>query len=169
MSVAKTKARRGGYSKFGSMRILRDGRVRFSARTHPGLPELDYLVIQGQGPAREGVVVRWRGNPIFHVFTVRHRVESTCFDYTLTPDALREAVSILRDAGNGLDRWIVPGLEWCQRDFAAMKSKDANREALMEAIPKLLRSAKARGAKQPKPKARSYRSNRNVNIRSSSA
>jgi hypothetical protein len=154
LSVAKTKARRGGYSKFGSMRILRDGRVRFSARTHPGLPELDYLVIQGQEPARDGVVVRWRGTPIFHVFTARHRVESTCFDYTLTPEALREAVSILRDAGNGLERWIVPGLQWCQRDFARMKSKDSNREALMAVIPQLLSSAQALSGKAPRTDGR---------------
>ena len=142
--MAGAKPLRGEYSKFGSIRILRDGRVRFSARTHPGLPELDYLVIHGQQPAKDGVVARWRGKAIFHLFTARHRVESTCFDYTLTPDALQEAVSVLRDAGNGLERWIVPGLEWCQRDFARMKSKDSNREALMAVIPEFLRSVRER-------------------------
>lgn len=148
--MARAKPRRSEYSKFGSIRILRDGRVRFSGRTHPGFPELDFLVIHGQEPARDGVVARWRGKAIFHLFTARNRVESTCFDYTLTPDALREAVSVLRDAGNGLERWIVPGLEWCQRDFARLKSKDSNREALMAVIPELLRSVRDRSKRRTK-------------------
>lgn len=40
------------------------------------------------------------------------RVLSACFDYQLGPDQLREAVRTLRRVTGGLERWVVPALEW---------------------------------------------------------
>jgi hypothetical protein len=122
------------------MRILRDGRVRFSAWTLPGLAQLDFTAIYHAGRVEPDyeVSVHWQGKPIFLVYVTRHRVASTCFAYPLTADELRQAVAVIRDAGNGLERWIAAGLEWTQASHA---QTGRNPEALKE-IPALLRSVR---------------------------
>jgi len=136
------RARRGNYRKFGSLRILPDGRVRFSAWTLQGLPALDFTAIH-DGAADPNYVIsaHWRGRSILHVYLTRHRVESTCFPFDLSSADLRQAVAVLRDAGNGLERWIIPALESTQRTLGGMKS-NPNPE-LLAAIPEVLRSARA--------------------------
>ncbi len=122
------------------MRILSDGRVRFSAWTIPGFSELDFTAIHGDrySPARYSVSVNWRGTIVLNVFIRRRRVESACFAYHLTPDVLRSAVAVLRDAGGGLERWIVPGLEYTQADLFG--SKTDPKWSLLQVIPEVLES-----------------------------
>jgi hypothetical protein len=107
--------------KYGSLRILRDGRVRFSPRTFLGLPGLEFSVCYGVGVAGGGHV--WdRANysidahhpekRTFLMLYISHdRLQSACFNFSSTPDEMRQAVALLRRAGGGIERWIVPGLE----------------------------------------------------------
>lgn len=114
--------------RYGSIRILRDGEVRFSAKTTPGLPELDfsvsYVTALGHGVYIEDranyvIDARWPGNSSFFVlFVDQRRVRSACFNFALSPDELRRAVGLLRRAGRGLERWIIPGLEMVQRSLS---------------------------------------------------
>lgn len=114
--------------RYGSLRILRDGQVRLSPRTLPDLPELDfsahYATDLGHGSyvedrANYSIYARWPGNSSFFIlYLTRQRVESACFDFHLSPDELRKAVGLLRKAGGGIERWIVPGLEWTQRQLS---------------------------------------------------
>jgi len=126
------------------MRILRDGRLRFSPWICPGLPQLDFMALHDADrvDANYSVHANWRGRPIFIVYVTRHRVESTCFAYQLTPDELREAVDIMRKAGGGIERWITAGLEWNQRSMARSKP-EPNRDAVLAILPELLESVRA--------------------------
>jgi hypothetical protein len=123
--------------------------VRFSEWTLPGLPELDVLAVHWTFPERGqpvfdsvnyGIDVRWRGQSTLLLFVRAHRVQSACFAYTLSPAVLREALSVLRRAGNGLERWIVPALEYTQADLFG--STLAKKQALLRAIPELLDSVR---------------------------
>jgi len=40
------------------------------------------------------------------------RVDTACFVYLLSPEQLQDAVGELRRATGGLERWIIPALEW---------------------------------------------------------
>lgn len=133
--------------KFGSIRVLRDGRVRFSAWTVPGLPQLAFVAhhrslglddVPVHDLASYNVSAELRGGPIFFLHITRHRVESAGFPYVLSPDALREAISVLRAAGNGLERWIIPALEHNQGS-AVMKRNYAETYRI---IPELLESCR---------------------------
>jgi len=118
--------------RYGSVRVLRDGRVRFSPKTLPGLAELDFSVEYACGlgdgtyvfdRVNYSVDARWPGNESFFVlWVVRHRVQSACFNFSLTPEELRKAVTLLRRAGGGLHRWIVPGLEQARDSLAQVSS-----------------------------------------------
>jgi len=156
MSSAKPRRSPGQNRKFGSLRILRDGRVRFSEWTLAGLPELDVLAVHWTFPERGrpvfdsvnyGIDVRWRGQSTLLLFLRAHRVQSACFAYTLSPAALREALSVLRTAGNGLERWIVPALEYTQADLFG--STLATKQALLRAIPGLLDSVRELPVAEP--------------------
>ena len=138
--MPRRNAKRGEYRRFGSIRILADGRVRFSPWTLPGLPLLDFTAIHDSDHVEPNYTIdaNWRGRGVFLVFLTRHRVESACFAYDLNPESLREAVSVLRDAGNGLERWIIPGLESTQRGLSSMK--DSANSELLAVIPELLES-----------------------------
>lgn len=46
------------------------------------------------------------------LYLSRGRMVSASFRFNLTPDELRTAVSTLRKAGHGIERWIMPGLEF---------------------------------------------------------
>ena len=48
---------------------------------------------------------------MLYLWLERNRVASASFPYDLTLDELRAVIAELRKAGNGLERWIVPGLE----------------------------------------------------------
>lgn len=125
--------------RYGSLRILRDGQVRFSARTLPGLPELDFSAHYGVGApggvhvwdrANYRISARWPGaSSFFMLYLARHRVVSACFNYGLTPDEMRRAVALLRKARGGLDRWIVPGLEYTRDSLAQIQANPGFRNA----------------------------------------
>jgi len=116
--------------KYGSLRVLRDGRVRFSARTFLGLPELDFSTQHGARLANGSHVWSQSDYSIcanlpekeafLFLYLSRGRVDSACFNYGLTPDELRKAVAVLRKAGGGLERWIVPGLEYTRDSITRM-------------------------------------------------
>jgi hypothetical protein len=128
--------------KFGSVRVLRDGRLRFSPWTFPGLNPLDFMTVYGSDErlADYSLHADWAGKPIFLLYVARHRIESACFAYNLTPDQLRHAVDVIRAAGNGLEWWVIPALQWCQRDFS--RSKDPESKKLLAVIPELLESVR---------------------------
>lgn len=135
--------------RYGSLRILRDGRVRLSARTIPDVPELDFSAQYGteigngtyvDDRANYSIYARWPGNSSFFIlYVTRHRVTSACFDFRLSPDELHRAVALLRGAGGGIERWIAPGLEWTQRSLAGGGSKHPE---TVTVIPKLLESVR---------------------------
>src|SRR4051794_3664897 len=77
---------------FGSMRILDDGRVRYSAWTAPGL---ERLVVHAHyhgfdlndeyvgNTSTYGAFLYWGERPIFLISVRKHRVEATQFTYNL--------------------------------------------------------------------------------------
>jgi hypothetical protein len=66
------------------------------------------------------------------------RVDTACFVYLLTPDQLGDAVGELRKATGGLERWVVPALEWISASSAV---RDEHSETL-KVIPELLESCR---------------------------
>jgi hypothetical protein len=52
------------------------------------------------------------GRRVMEIDLARGRIVSANFPYDLTPDELRSTVADLRDAGHGLERWIVLALEF---------------------------------------------------------
>lgn len=137
------------YKKYGSMRVLRDGRVRFSAWTFPSLRDLEFLVVPYQTvddyrpryvPHDHGIDIRLRCQSLILLGLHRHRVQSACVAFNLLPEGLREAVAVLRRAGNGIESWIVPALEYTQG--ALFRTDDKNKRALLRIIPELLESVR---------------------------
>lgn len=136
----------GTYRKFGSIRVLRDGRVEFSEWTVPGHPEIDFMAEQWgveddrivYEVANYDISTNLLGEPFFYLHLTRHRVTSAGFTYTLSPTGLRKVVSLLRDIGSGLERWIIPALEYLQgSDVVKMKHADT-----YKIIPELLDSVR---------------------------
>jgi hypothetical protein len=80
--------------------------MRFSTWTFPDLSYVSFLSVGTD------VWVEIAGRLVLFLFTSRGRVRSACFPYQLTPYELRKTVATLREAGNGLERWIVPALEF---------------------------------------------------------
>lgn len=116
------------YRRFGSMRILRDGRVRFSARCFPELPHIGFLT-------RDDMIdVERADRVVLYIWLDRGRVGSFCFAYDLPPDILHELVWELRKAGRGLERWIVPGLEYTQRSNALKNDNPATYALISELL-----------------------------------
>jgi hypothetical protein len=130
--------------RYGSLRIFPDRRVRLSARTIPNLPQLDfsahYMVDPGEravsSESEYTIYARCPGNSSFFIlYLSRHRVQSACFNYGLSPDDLRKGVSLLRQAGGGIEQWIIPGLEWTQGHLAWY---GARYPEMLQIIPELL-------------------------------
>jgi hypothetical protein len=155
--------------RYGSVRVLRDGRVRFSPRTVASAPELDFSVVYAFGLA-DGTYVenkstyaidaRWPGNDSFFMLSViRHRVRSACFNFGLTPNEMRKAVELLRKAGGGIERWIIPGLEFTRDAFIQVPTSDDRGRKMLMVIQALLKANRDRPiAKQwkrrPRPTSR---------------
>ena len=76
------------------------------------------------------------------IYPQRHRVLSACFVYTLKSDELRQAVKVLRTVRGGLERWIVPALEWTQADLLGLKTPGHPGHELAKVIPELLKSCR---------------------------
>lgn len=145
--------------RYGSLRVFRDGRVRLSPRTVPGLPELDFSVHYVAEMENSGIYVHdtedysisarcpWNSR-FFMLFLSRGRVVSTCFHFGLTPDELRQAVALLRKAQGGIERWIIPGLEYTHDTLARMAARpefrdvEAGNPEMRESIPELLQSVR---------------------------
>jgi len=148
MARARSRPLPSESRRFGSLRVLRDGRVRFSAWTVPGLPHLSftaqYMSLDVDDTpvydmADYSICAELRGQPIFFLHLAHRRVESAGFAYNLAPDTLREAIAVLRAVGNGLEQWIVPALE---RDQGSASIRKNNPE-IYNLIPELLESLSA--------------------------
>ena len=132
--------------RYGSIRILRDGRVRLSPRTVPGIPELDFSVYYGRDlgdgtyvhdAESPTICARWPGNPAIFMLSVHQgRVMDACFNLTLSADELRKAVDLLRRAGGGIERWLAPGLALTGRSLA----NSGNNPGTLKVIPALVES-----------------------------
>ena len=72
-----------------------------------------------------------------YIWLDRNRVETVCFAFTLLPETLRELVSEMRHAGRGLDRWVVPSLEYTQANTSGNANPDT-----YAIIPELLESCR---------------------------
>jgi len=121
-------ARPDSYRLYGSIRILRDGRVRFSPRMFPVPDRLDFLL------TTDLINVDMSARTVLFLFLTRGRMQSACFSYLVTPDELRAAVAALRCARNGLERWIVPGLEWMSLGHILEEDHPATYAALPEIL-----------------------------------
>jgi hypothetical protein len=138
-----TVAAKPVFRRFGSIRILKDGRVRFSSRCFPDLPHFGFL-------HRDDLIdVEWAGRKALFVWLDRQRIGTVCCSFDLPPDALRGLVSDMRRAGSGLERWIVPALEFTQ----AHATGDRN-PAMFSAIPELLASCRDLPIAEPWKKIR---------------
>lgn len=93
------------FRRYGSIRILRDDRVRFSPWTFAA--PLSYIGFQVGGH----IEMERFGRPVMEFDVTRGRILSANFRYDVTPDELRSTVSDLCKARHGLERWIVPALE----------------------------------------------------------
>jgi hypothetical protein len=113
------------------MRILRDGRVRFSARAFPGLPWLSFL-------KSDHVSTEIWGRAVLHLRMKQGRVVGASFVPDLTPTELGDAVYALEAAGRGLERWITPALRETQ---ARLSGKDWGQD-LLKAIPGIMDSVR---------------------------
>lgn len=91
---------------FGSVRILPDGRLRYSPWSYL---DATYVAIKVSG---DQATVVMGGLPVMLLYLDQNRLVSTCFVATLKPDQVRSAVAILRHARHGLDSWVVPALEY---------------------------------------------------------
>lgn len=120
---------------FGSLRISQGNRLGgFSPWTFPGLPHISFWV------RRETVAVMRGGRRVMFLYLddEGERVESACFLYDLTPQQLADAVADLRRVKGGLERWIVPALEWNSVSSAV---RDEHPETF-KVIPGLLRKCR---------------------------
>lgn len=170
MSKRTALSRQSGHRRFGSVRIFTDGRIRFSAWTIPDVLELQFITsyrtigvdLAGKVTVKPDrfdtypVTVQWLDRDILTLSVVKRRVTDAVFPYFLTPDELRHAVSVLRRVGNGLDRWITPGLLFLQKTLRGMVP-DPDREALKPVVEKLLRST--RSIPLPRPWVQMQREN----------
>jgi len=140
--VSKEEAERT--RTYGSIRILRDGRVRFSAAPGP-VPSLEFSVQRHhwQEPglyvydsASYGIAACRNGETLLSLFVGRSRVESACFNINLDAATLRRAVADLLKTGNGVERWLAPGLERMREGL----TKLGRNPRALKAIPGLLAS-----------------------------
>lgn len=120
------------FRRYGSIRILRDGRVRYSPWTFPILRYLSFLCLG------DIIDVEISGKQVLYLYLSQGRMQSACFPYYLTPDELRGTIDDLRAAGHGLERWIVPGLEWTSLSSTLRE----NNPATYAIIPELLESCR---------------------------
>lgn len=125
---------RKGHRRFGSVRVLRDGRVRFSEWSFPGLDFLSFTTTGSTVDVLAGsrqVLILWLDDS--------QRVSSACIPYDLEPGELRAAIPMLRKAGQGLERWILPALEYTQAMLASPNDQQAD---LVQAISDVLKSSR---------------------------
>ena len=128
--------------RYGHIRILADGRVRFSAEPGP-VPELEFVVQRHHwsppvwiyDSAKYAIDARRNGESLLFLFVSRNRVRSASFNLTLEPSAFRAAVADLRESANGVERWLAPALRAAERIVSEGKLGDP---ALLDVIRELL-------------------------------
>jgi len=125
---------RDRYRRYGSIRILRDGRVQFSEWTLPGRDDFSFTVVPGRNGTRLSISVSKSGRTVLFLFMTRGRVTSAGFPYDLRPEELREVVSDLRAVGRGIERWIVPGLEQSQASSTLQKDHPETLKVVSELV-----------------------------------
>ena len=133
--------------KYANLRILADGRVRYSSNPGP-VPSVEFCAIRYHqkypsgvwiyDSARYGLDARRNGKPTLLLFVKQSRVYSACFDFTLDPATLRRAVADLRKHGQGVEGWLAPALMRTQLSLTKLESNPA----MLKAIPKLLESVR---------------------------
>jgi hypothetical protein len=82
------------------------------------------------------VDVRLNQETVLFLVVNRSRVRAATVPFLLEPRTLRAAVRYIRAEGNGVERWLAPGLE---RTLWDLKRGHGN-PALLNVIPGLLRS-----------------------------
>ncbi len=122
---------------YGSVRIFRDGRMRFNALAYKDAGHVTIL----DGPPFP-VSVSVSGRQVLLMYPRRGRVASACFVFTLTAAELRHAVDALRRATGGLEGWVVPALESTQQALGGTKNPTPERRELLAAIAELLESCR---------------------------
>jgi len=113
--------------------------MRFSALS---FRTLESATVRHSGGPYASVKVLLGGREVLYLYPWPYRVVSACFVYTLTANELRFAVDKLRTVTGGLEGWIVPALEWTQKDLGAVKNLTPVRRELLAAIPALLESCR---------------------------
>ena len=122
---------------YGSIRITRDGRPRFSAMT---FENAGHVTVSDGSPRLINVFISHR--EVMLLYPGPRRIVSACFVYTLTADELCDAVETLRSLTGGLEGWIVPALEWTQAALSEAKHPRPNWRDLVAVIPHLLESCR---------------------------
>lgn len=117
---------------FGSLRILRDGRLRFSPWSYPDLPHVALKVVTD-----DQITVVRAGRPVMLLWLKGSRILNACWVADLTTRQLQEAVAELRHARQGLDSWIIPALEW-----SLAQAKTRSEHEAFKIIPELLGSCR---------------------------
>jgi len=116
---------------YGSLRILPDGRMRFSPWSYIDLPHVSLQVVTDGK-----ITVRCANLGVMFLYLDRNRIESACFLFDLKPEHLRMAVAALRRARGGLDSWVIPALEM---SYAQVKGRNPD---AFNVIPELLASCR---------------------------
>jgi len=91
---------------FGSFRVLSNESLRYSPWSYLDAPHLAIKVASAQADVILG------GLTVMYLYLERNRIASACFVALLKPEQLRTAVAALRNAGPGLNSWVVPALEF---------------------------------------------------------
>jgi hypothetical protein len=119
---------------YGSVRVSRDGRMRFSPLA---FREANHVTIRYVSPlASHSVFVS--GRQVLLLFPWHGKIASACFVYTLTAEELCYAVDTLSKVTGGLEGWIIPALEWTQKDLAGSGRPQPNYPDVVAVIPHLL-------------------------------
>src|SRR4051812_47323471 len=87
---------------YGSVRIARDGRPRFSPLI---FENAGHVTISDGSPSTINVFVGHR--EVLLLYPWPRRIVSACFVYTLMAEELCDAVETLRGVTGGLEDWIV--------------------------------------------------------------
>lgn len=119
---------------YGSIRVFRDGRMRFSPWA---FDEANHVTIR-YGSPHSSHSVYISGHEVLLLYPWLGKIVSACFVYTLTANELIYAVDTLGRVSGGLESWIVPALEWTQKDLAGSRNPQPNYPDVVAVIPHLL-------------------------------
>jgi hypothetical protein len=134
------RAGRLSAKRYGHMRILRDGRVRFSKGTGDSDLEFNpnrYAMVSGKTFAyydsSKYTISVWTDGTIIYVFTVRrNRIAEGLFPALLSPSRLKSAVELM--IGAGFSRWVRVGLEGTLRSLSLCGIANARKVAAVRRL-----------------------------------